>query len=255
MKKIGMVLLAGTAFCGAQIVAAPVDTQASNPAVVKPADEVAAVKAAMEKMAPGTKIDRIKLSSLPAIYEVTLGAEVIYVSKDGRYMFQGDLIDIEAKKNLTEDQRAQGRIKLVAAVKPSDMIIFAPKKPKHIVSVFTDIDCPYCRKMHDEIAEYNRLGIEIRYLAFPRAGINTESYNKMVAVFCAPDRKAALTAAKANKPVPAKTCANPVDAHMRLVGELGLNGTPSLILKDGSVIPGYLPADRLAAALNEKFKL
>lgn len=251
MKKSGILFLAWATLVSifsAQIVSAA-------DMATTPADELAAVKAAIEKMAPGNKVDRIQATSIPSIYEVMMGAEVVYISKDGRYMLQGDLIDINAKKNLTEDQRAKGRIKLISAVKPSDMIIFAPKAPKHVVTVFTDIDCPYCRKMHEEIAAYNRLGIEIRYLAFPRAGVNTESYNKMVAVFCAPDRKAALTAAKANKPVPAKTCANPVDAHMRLVSELGLTGTPTLILKDGSIIPGYVPAERLAAALDEKFKL
>lgn len=251
MKKSGILFLAWATLVSifsAQIVSAA-------DMATTPADELAAVKAAIEKMAPGNKIDRIQATSIPSIYEVMMGAEVVYISKDGRYMLQGDLIDINAKKNLTEDQRAKGRIKLLSAVKPSDMIIFSPKTPKHVVAVFTDIDCPYCRKMHDEIAAYNRLGIEIRYLAFPRAGLNTESYNKMVAVFCAPDRKAAMTAAKANKPVPAKTCVNPVEAHMRLVSELGLTGTPTLILKDGSIIPGYVPAERLAAALNEKFKL
>ncbi len=251
MKKSGILFLALATLVSifsAQIVSAA-------DMATTPADELAAVKAAIEKMAPGNKIDRIQATSIPSIYEVMMGAEVVYISKDGRYMLQGDLIDINAKKNLTEDQRAKGRIKLLSAVKPSDMIIFSPKTPKHVVAVFTDIDCPYCRKMHDEIAAYNRLGIEIRYLAFPRAGLNTESYNKMVAVFCAPDRKAAMTAAKANKPVPAKTCVNPVEAHMRLVSELGLTGTPTLILKDGSIIPGYVPAERLAAALNEKFKL
>ena len=251
MKKSGILFLAWATLVSifsAQIVSAA-------DMATTPADELAAVKAAIEKMAPGNKIDRIQATSIPSIYEVMMGAEVVYISKDGRYMLQGDLIDINAKKNLTEDQRAKGRIKLLSAVKPSDMIIFSPKTPKHVVAVFTDIDCPYCRKMHDEIAAYNRLGIEIRYLAFPRSGINTESYNKMVAVFCAPDRKAAMTAAKANKPVPAKTCVNPVEAHMRLVSELGLTGTPTLILKDGSIIPGYVPAERLAAALNEKFKL
>lgn len=250
MKKTWISLFACLSFCTVFI---PFASAAVAPAVV---DEFAAIKAAAQKMLPTSKIDSIRVTTVPSIYEVIIGAEVIYFSKDGRYMFQGDLIDINAKKNLTEDQRAIGRVKLISAVNPSSVITFSPNtRPQHIVTVFTDIDCPYCRKMHEEIASYNRLGIEIRYLAFPRAGVGSDSYNKMVSVFCATDRKAALTLAKANKPITAKTCVNPVDDHMRLVTALGLTGTPSMILKDGSIIPGYVPADRLKAALDERFKI
>lgn len=232
-----------------QLLAAPAVEPAKG---VVAANDFPEIRKALTQLVPGMTVDSIKQSAVPSLYEVALGAEVIYVTQDGRFMLQGNLIDLVNKENLTEDKRAEGRLKIVKAIDPKSMIVYSPKQVKHTVTVFTDIDCPYCRKMHEEMAEYNKVGIEIRYLAFPRAGINTPSYDKAVSVWCAQDRNAAMTASKAGKPVDQKTCKNPVQDHLSLVETLGLTGTPTLIFDDGTMIPGYVPADRLIKLLDEK---
>lgn len=215
--------------------------------------DIVQVKKALESIAPGAKADSITATSLPGLYEVMVGAEIVYISKDGRYMLQGDLVDVQAQKNLTEAKRGAGRLKLVNALNENAMIVFAPKSQpvKHTITVFTDVDCGYCRKMHGEMAELNRHGIKVRYLMFPRAGKNSPSYDKAVSVFCSKDRNAALTRAKATGNIEKKTCVNPVDQHMSLVDRLGLTGTPTLMLEDGRLMPGYVPAQRLSKLLDE----
>jgi thiol:disulfide interchange protein DsbC len=128
-------------------------------------------------------------------------------------------------------------------------VIFAPDKPKHTVTVFTDIDCGYCRKLHREIDGYLKAGIRVRYLFFPRAGLGSESFNEAVSVWCAADRQQAMTDAKAGKPIEAKTCENPVIDHMQLGESLQISGTPAIVLESGDLVPGYVPAERLAAML------
>ena len=132
------------------------------------------------------------------------------------------------------------------------MIIYEPKKTEHTLTVFTDIDCGYCRKLHQQIAEYNALGIRIRYMAFPRAGIDSESYNKTVDVWCAKDRKQALTDAKNGKEVTSESCNSPIQAQYELGRRLGVTGTPALFLESGEMLPGYVPPKRLKEILDQQ---
>jgi len=216
-------------------------------------DEISKVREILAKIIPNEKPDTITKSPLSGLYEVVYGPEIMYVTGDGRFLMQGDLVDLESKKNLTEEKRSAGRRKLIASIDPSTMITFAPKKEiKHVITVFTDLDCPYCRKMHQEIADYTQRGIEIRYLAFPRSGLNTPSYFKAVSVWCSRDRKQALTIAKAGGKIDDKTCDNPVRSHMMMGSQVGVTGTPTLVLEDGSVMPGYVPAQQLSALLDER---
>ena len=194
-------------------------------------------------------LDSVNPSAIPGVYEVVLGSQVLYVSKDGRFAIQGDIIDLNAHSNLTENRRGDLRLKAIEAIGEQNMVVFAPDQPKHTVTVFTDVDCGYCRKLHQEIADYNQRGIKIRYLMFPRAGIDSESYNKAVAVWCADDRRDALTRAKRGENIEHKSCANPVKREYELGQALGVRGTPSLILEDGQMISGYVPADKLAQIL------
>lgn len=240
-----------------QSIAPPITSLVSTAAAAEPAtDDLGAVRSAVAKIAPGTQIDGIKPVPMKQLYEVQVGADVLYISADGQYAFQGDLMDVAKRENLTEHTRSVTRLKMLAAIDPNTMITFAPEHPQHTVTIFTDIDCGYCRKLHKEMAEYNRRGIAIRYLSFPRAGIGSDSYKKAVAVWCAKDRQAALTAAKADQPVaaPDPSCKNPVDEHFQLTRVLNLDGTPTMVLEDGSIIPGYVPADRLKAALDDMKK-
>jgi thiol:disulfide interchange protein DsbC len=209
----------------------------------------AAVTDALARLVPGTPPTSVRAAPSPGYYEVMYGAELVYVSADGRYMLRGDIIDLQDQRNLTEDTRASARIRALEALGDDSMVVFGPKDAKHTVTVFTDVDCPYCVKLHQEVPELNRQGVRVRYLAFPRAGVGSPSYRKTVSVWCAEDRNQALTDAKAGKSVPEKTCENPVADHFALGQMLGVTGTPTLILEDGRIVPGYVPAARLVQAL------
>lgn len=208
-----------------------------------------AIKQAFAKSMPEITIDSIKPSEVKGIYEVTIGSNILYVSEDGKYLFQGRLIDVASRTDLTEKKLSTTRLAAMEKLGENKMIIFKPKIQKYTVSIFTDIDCGYCRKLHSEIDQYLAEGITIRYLFFPRAGKGSESYTKAVSVWCADDRNAALTAAKKDQKVPSKTCDNPVDAHMKLAEEFEVKGTPMIVTERGNVYPGYLPAKQLVEAL------
>lgn len=210
-----------------------------------------AVEEALAQALPGVKPDSVQASPMPGLFEVTVGAKIFYISENGRYLVEGSLIDIKERKNLTEAKMAQVRLKALEKVGVNNMIVFKPKIAQHMVYVFTDIDCGYCRKLHSEIDQYSKEGIEIRYLFFPRSGPNTDSYYKAVSVWCAKDRNAALTKAKKGENLERKECDNPVDEHMQLASDFGANGTPMIITEKGDVLPGYVPAAQLAKILNQ----
>ncbi len=215
------------------------------------ADDVA-IKKAINKFMPQEKVDSIKPSEIHGLYEVKVGANIFYVSEEGKYLMQGQIFDTEAKKNLTEARMADVRKASLDKIGIGNMIVFKPEVSKHEISVFTDIDCGYCRKLHSEMDQYLAQGITVRYLFFPRAGKGSESYNKAVSVWCAADRQKALTAAKKNEALEAKNCDNPVDEHMQLGEEFGMSGTPMIVTDKGKLLPGYVPADRLAGILSSE---
>jgi len=208
-----------------------------------------AVRKALNKSIPTLKINSIKPSKAKGLYEVVAGANILYVSEDGQYLLQGHLIDLEARKDLTEVKLADIRKLAIENLGEEQMIIFTPEKSKYKVSVFTDIDCGYCRKLHSEMDQYMAEGISIQYLFYPRAGKGSDSYNKAVSVWCADDRNAALTAAKKGEGTEAKTCDNPIDEHMQLGVEFEAKGTPMIVTEKGNIFPGYVPAKQLAKAL------
>ncbi|MBX3725781.1 MAG: DsbC family protein [Xanthomonadales bacterium] len=208
------------------------------------------VREAIQGLVPGASIDAIAESTLPGFYEVTLGGQVVYVTADGRYLVQGAVFDIVNRVDLTEQKRAGARREALAAVPADKRIVFAPSEVKHRLTVFTDIDCGYCRRLHQEMAEYNARGIAIEYLWFPRAGVGSESFQKAVNVWCAPDRRDAMTRAKAGQEVEQRTCPNPVGEDYTLGQQIGISGTPALITEDGTLLPGYMPADQLLMRLD-----
>ena len=191
----------------------------------------------------------IKESLLPNVYEVMYGTEVIYVSKDGKYFLAGDMINLDTRENLSEVAKQSVR-KGIMDKQDNKPVIFKAKNEKHVVKVFTDIDCPYCAKLHREVPELNAKGITVEYLMFPRAGIGSGSYKKAVSMWCADDQLQAMTDAKERKPIADKTCENPIEEQYNLGQEVGVTGTPALVTETGRLIPGYMPADRLEAALD-----
>lgn len=211
----------------------------------------AAVRAGLNKLAPGVKITSIKASPLPGLTEVVIDGQVLYVSNDGKYLVQGAIIDTASRRNLTEVSESAERRLLLAGVPAAQRISFAPADPKYRVTVFTDIDCGYCRKMHTQIDEYNRLGIAVDYLFFPRTGPGSESFQKAINVWCAPDRKLAMTSAKNGKTLPDKACANFVAQDYALGRKAGVDGTPAVYAANGMQLGGYLsPQDLLKALKN-----
>jgi thiol:disulfide interchange protein DsbC len=198
------------------------------------------------------KVEDIRPAPIEGLYEVSAGAEIGYVSTDGRFYVDGDIFDMGSKTNLTEDRRRRGRLALLASVHDEDAIVFAPKgTAQHTLTVFTDVDCVHCRRMHQEIAELNRLGIRVRYLMYPRGGPGSEAWQKAEDVWCSADRKDALTRAKRGEKLPAGRCATPVAAQYALGGNVGLTGTPGIVTETGELIPGYSSAAMLAAYLDE----
>jgi thiol:disulfide interchange protein DsbC len=211
-----------------------------------------AIKQALAKSMPSVKVESVKPSEISGLYEVTVGGNIIYVSGDGKYLLQGHLIDVAARTDLTEEKLSGARKLALEKLGVDKMIVFKPKIGKYTVSIFTDIDCGYCRKLHSEIDQYMAEGITIQYLFFPRAGKGSDSYHKAISVWCADDRKAALTAAKKGETPPTKTCANPIDEHMQLAEAFEVKGTPMIVTEKGNIFPGYLPAKQLAEALADE---
>ena len=214
------------------------------------------IRTALTKVIPDIKIESIKPAPIKGLYEVMVGTQIMYVTPDGRYYMDGRIVDLANREDLTESRLAGVRKRLLDRIGESKMIIFEPSSPaRHTVTVFTDIDCGYCRKLHSQIADYGKEGIRVRYVFFPRAGKDSQAYKEAVSVWCAGDaaaRNAALTDAKAGKTIDEKTCNNPVDEHMALGEEFGLRGTPAIVTEAGDMIPGYVEPKRLALELTTR---
>lgn len=214
------------------------------------AEDIAKIQNRLSKLAPQEKPGTIKPTVIDGLYEVMYGAEVFYFSADGRYVIQGSMIDLDTNENLTETARTSIRSNLLSNLDESEMIVFSPDKPRHTITVFTDIDCGYCRKLHSEMGQLNSYGIEVRYMMFPRSGANTPSYQKAVSVWCSKDQQTSMTKAKAGENVPEANCDNPIESQFLIGQKLGVTGTPALFLDDGTLVQGYRPAKELATILD-----
>jgi len=218
----------------------------------QPAPPKADPRAEVAAHIPGARPEELRATEIPGLWELTRGADIVYVTSDGKYAFTGDLVELATDKNLTEQHRRELRAKAIGNFPESEMVIFSPKDPKYTVTVFTDVDCPYCRKLHSQIAAYNRLGIRVRYLLYPRTGPNTESWTKAEQVWCSSDRNTALTRAKLGEELKTKPCTgNPVARSYALGEDFGIQGTPAIIMPSGELLPGYVPPDVLAAHLKD----
>jgi thiol:disulfide interchange protein DsbC len=188
---------------------------------------------------------------IPGVLEVRIDSELFYMSENGRYLIQGRVVDLEEGVDLTEAAQNRIRRERYNEIDPAELISFGPEDADHELLVFTDVDCGYCRRLHEQIDEYNEEGIRVSYLAFPRAGAGSVTHEKMVSVWCADDAQAAMTLAKAGQTPPKATCNHPVDYHTLLGKEMGVSGTPALMTPDGKLIPGYVPPKQLRARLDQ----
>jgi thiol:disulfide interchange protein DsbC len=228
--------------------AAPsVPAQQQSPATAPASTATPDPRAQLAAKFPGARAEDLHPSPIPGVYEFAQGTEIVYLTADGKYAINGDLFDLGTNSNITEQRRRDARVHVLADLPESEMVIFSPKEPKYTVTVFTDVDCAYCRELHRQIAEYNRLGIRVRYLAYPRSGPNTESWTKAEQVWCSNDRNAALTAAKRDQPLPARVCSNnPVASEYALGKNFDLQGTPAIVMPSGEMVQGYLTPVELA---------
>lgn len=217
------------------------------------------IKAKINKAFPRLQVKTVRPSPVRGFYEIVVGSDIFYVSADGNYILAGSLISVKTRENLTEKARGRLRQKSLTSLDEKKMIIFGKKRSKRTLTVFTDIDCPFCAKLHLEVPTLNQHGVRVRYLLYPRGGIRrpdgklTLTYQKHVSVWCTRDRRKALTEAKAGKPVSFKTCKNPVAEHYALGQRMGLRGTPMIITDDGKVLNGYMPAAGLLQVLKIKY--
>lgn len=225
--------------------------------VVADESKEAAIRSALSALSNQVPIVAIADAQFPGLYEVTLASgELLYVNESGSHFIVGELYTIQPNgklMNLTEEGKKAGRVEQLAGVDSKDMIVFPAKgETKAHMTVFTDTDCFYCRKLHKEIAQINERGIEVRYLAFPRAGAGSKTERVMNSIWCADqsERAALMTRSKAGQSVPSLSCENsPVMSQYQLGQQMGVTGTPALVLQDGSLVPGYMPADQLAKML------
>jgi thiol:disulfide interchange protein DsbC len=228
---------------------------APGPVLAQAADsaEVAAIRTLLTTTQPDMPITSITPSPLAGLYQVELSnGHAIFVSSDAKFLIPGDMYESrgDGLVNLGENRRNSLRVAKIGAVDEKDMIVFAPAgERKATLTVFTDVDCPYCRKLHGEIEALNSLGIAVRYLAYPREGLAGPTYIRMISTWCADDRQAIMTSAKRGAEVPVVNCDSPVDAQYQLGREVGVTGTPAVVLEDGTMVPGYVDAATLAGYL------
>ena len=208
-----------------------------------------AVEAKIRALVPNAKTIAVSETPIEGLLQVQINSDIVYVTANGQYLLQGQIMDMETRANITDQAKSGIRLGLLNGLNMDEQITFAPENPKYELLVFTDIDCGYCRKLHSQIKEYNEEGIAIHYMAFPRAGVGSDSYDKFVSVWCADDQKTALTLAKnGTDPAPLK-CPNPIADQYELGREVGVTGTPALVTADGTLIPGYMPPEQLRARL------
>ena len=214
-------------------------------------DDYSAVEDRIHALAPSANSIAISETPIEGILMVQIKGEIVYTTADGRYLIQGQLTDLDTMENLTKSAKADIRRELMVSIDNSKQISFAPEDPAYELLVFTDIDCGYCRKLHAQINEYNANGIAINYMAFPRAGIGSRSYDKAVSVWCAEDQQGAMTLAKAGSDPDPQQCDNPIAEQYQLGQMLGVTGTPALLTSTGELIPGYMEPAKLRERLDK----
>lgn len=216
-------------------------------------EDLQQVREKVAEMFDSIEPEHVNVSPVDGWYTIQKGSIVAYITKDGRYLLQGDLIDLDNDINLTEASRSASRRDLMASVTSDRAITFSPTETKYSVSVFTDVECTYCRRLHSQIDEYLAHGIEVRYLLYPRNGPASRSWNTSEEVWCARDRQNALTMAKLDRKFETSNCDASIIQDNYLMGKaIGLSGTPAMVLDNGTLIGGYLPPDALLQRLEQE---
>ena len=204
----------------------------------------------------------LKTDSMPNIsptpvagtYEFSVGNDIFYLSEDGRYLIKGEMIDLHTRQNLAEARRQQNRLQRLQYINPDDMIVFPARgERRHVVYVFMDTDCPYCRMVQQDIYQYSQYGIEMRYLAFPRGGLNSPGYQRAISIWCAEDRVGAMIAAQEGQEIPERKCPTSVREQYATGLQIGVTGAPAMVLEDGTLVQGFMAPPNLAQFLKNHF--
>lgn len=224
-------------------------TTVINVSMVQSKEVTKEILAGVKNLAPTALVSSMEDTPIKGVSEIVIetgrGGEVYYISSDGKYLLNGNMIDTTSRQDLTENKKSGIRKDIVEKFGEKQRIDFLPKEMKHHLFVFTDIDCGYCRKLHNQIDEYNELGIGISYLFFPRSGINTPSFDKAITVWCSDDQQSAMTNAKSGINIEEKKCDNPIADQYNAGKAAGVTGTPAMVLNNGKLLPGYLPPQAL----------
>jgi thiol:disulfide interchange protein DsbC len=197
------------------------------------------------ELIPDRLPDSVVATPVAGLYEVTFGTQVVYLFEDGQHLLSGDLIDLDRGTNLTEDARKAGRKAVINGLDEAGMVVFSPSETISSITVFTDTECGYCVRLHNEIDQLLAAGVEVRYLGYPRAGVQSPSFDTLVSVWCSDDPQQAMTDAKSGRTVEPRSCKTDIARHMEAAEGVGVRGTPTIVLQDGKTIPGYVPAGEL----------
>lgn len=216
------------------------------------ANDFEAVEARLATLVPDASSVIISETPVAGLLEVRLGGDVIYITSDGQHLLQGRLIDLNTRADLTDAAKSDMRAEQLAAIDASTFVSFGPDDAEHRVMVFTDPDCGYCRRLHEQVDGYIAQGIQINYLSFPRAGEGSATYDKLVSVWCAEDQHEAMDIVKSGGTLPKASCDNPVSDHYQLGQRMGVTGTPALMTFSGTLIPGYVPPEQLKSRLDQE---
>lgn len=207
----------------------------------------------IKNLAPTANISSVSKSAISGVSEVVLdsagGSELYYITDDGKFLINGSIIETVSRKNVTEEKKTTIRKDIVSQFGEDQRIDFFPENMKHHVTVYTDIDCGYCRKLHSEMQQFNDLGIGISYLLYPRSGIDSPSYDKAVTAWCAVDRNKALTQSQNGILLEPKQCDNPVKEHYASGLKAGVRGTPNIVTDSGVLWATYMSPEALLKRL------
>lgn len=207
------------------------------------------VRKTLSEKLPDLEITQIKTTPIDGVFEVMIGPQIVYIDEGARYVIDGDMIDLATRENISEQARAVIRNTRLDELGENNMIVYSPEKVKHAITVVTDINCPYCRRLHSEMGEYMKSGVKVRYIFMPLKG--PDDFAKTVSVWCSEDKNKALDLAKSGGDIKPATCENPIERHLELARQIGARGTPAIILEDGKMFPGYVPVAKLVQKLDE----
>lgn len=214
-------------------------------------DKFADLRASLAERLPDVTVTSISESPVPGVFELISDGQIYYVAEGARYIFDGDLIDMESRSNLTDAKRGSVHLSMIDSMDESQMLIYEPEeKSERSITVFTDISCGYCRRLHAELDTLLEGGVRVRYLLFPRAGLGSPAHQDLESVWCAADPQDAMTNAKSGGRIVEESCENPIESHVALAEQVGLRGTPLIYLDNGQMIPGYRAADQLVKMIN-----